>query len=275
MYKLVAIDLDGTLLNTEKEVSERNKRAIALAIEKGVKIVICSGRVYTGARLYAKQVGSSDPIIACNGAIISENIYGNVLYSNILQTGDCLKVIDLCHKHDIYFHVYAGDVMMTEKLGFTSLKYFEKNKMLPPEDRVEIEIVKDMADTVKRMEGNVLKIVVVNNNTELLGKVRNEIAKLPSIDVMSSNYDNFEVMNKGVNKGAALKRLTELLGIPASEMVAIGDNENDISMIKYAGLGIAMDNGEDIAKEASQYVTASNNHDGVAQAIEKFVLGYQ
>lgn len=273
MYKLVAIDLDGTLLNAEKEVSERNKRAIALAIEKGVRIVICSGRVYTGARLYAKQVGSYDPVIACNGAVISENIHGKVLYSNILQTDDCLKVIDICNKNDIYFHVYAGEVMMTEKLGFTSLKYFEKNKMLPPEDRVQIEIVKNMADAVKKMEGKVLKVVVVNDNIELLGKVRTEIEQLTNIDVMSSNYDNFEVMNKGVNKGAALEKLSDMLGIAASEMIAIGDNENDISMIKYAGLGIAMGNGEDITKEASQYITASNNHDGVADAIEKFVLG--
>jgi Cof subfamily protein (haloacid dehalogenase superfamily) len=272
MYKLVAIDLDGTLLNAEKEVSERNKKAIELAIEKGVRIVICSGRVFTGARLYAKQVGSIDPVIACNGAIISENIDGKVLYSNVMRIDDCLRVIDICRKNDIYFHVYAGDVMMTEKLGFTSLKYFEKNKMLPPEDRVQIEIVSDIAEKVKEVKDKVSKVVVVNNDIELLGRTRGEIVQMEGIDVMSSNFDNFEVMNKGVNKGAALKKLSEILGIAPSEMIAIGDNENDISMLKYAGLGVAMGNGEDIAKEVSQYITASNDNDGVAQAIERFVL---
>jgi Cof subfamily protein (haloacid dehalogenase superfamily) len=272
MYKLVAIDLDGTLLNAEKEVSERNKKAIELAIEKGVRIVICSGRVFTGARLYAKQVGSIDPVIACNGAIISENIDGKVLYSNVMRIDDCLRVIDICRKNDIYFHVYAGDVMMTEKLGFTSLKYFEKNKMLPPEDRVQIEIVSDIAEKVKEVKDKVSKVVVVNNDIELLGRTRGEIVQMEGIDVMSSNFDNFEVMNKGVNKGAALKKLSEILGIAPSEMIAIGDNENDISMLKYAGMGVAMGNGEDIAKEVSQYITASNDNDGVAQAIERFVL---
>lgn len=272
MYRLVAIDLDGTLLDTNKEISSRNKRAITLAIEKGVKIIICSGRVFSGARLYAKLVGSKDPIIACNGAIISENINKKIIYSNILATEDCLKIVDICHKHQIYYHVYAGDAMLTEKLGFTSLKYFEKNKSLPLEDRVEIEVVKNMSDKIKKMQGQVLKFVVINDDIELLKRVRYEMEQIPNVDVMSSNYDNFEVMNKGVNKGAALKKISELLDIPSEEMIAIGDNENDISMLEYVGLAVAMDNGEDFVKEAAQYITASNDQDGVAKAIEKFVL---
>lgn len=274
MYRLVAIDLDGTLLDMNKKISNRNKRAIALAKEKGVKIVICSGRVFTGARLYAKQVDSRDPVIACNGAIICENIDGEVIYSDNLDTEAGLKIVDICHKHQVYYHVYSGNTMLTEKLGFTSLKYFENNRLLPLEDRVDIEVVQNMAEKIKSMQGQVLKFVVVTDDTELLRRVRNEIEQIYGVAVMSSNYDNFEVMNKGVSKGAALKRLSELLSIPAGEMMAIGDNENDISMLEYAGLGVAMDNGEDCAKEAAQYVTASNSQDGVAEAIEKFILGF-
>ncbi len=272
MYKLVAIDLDGTLLDSTKEISTRNKKAIASAIEKGVKIVICSGRVYSGARLYAKQIDSRDPIIACNGAVIAEKVDGRVIYSNYLHTEACMKINDIFHKNDLYFHVYAGDTMYTEKLGFTSLKYFEKNKSLPKEDRVDIEIVEDMAAKLKSISGRVLKFVAVADNKELLKIARCEIEQLQNVDVMSSNYDNFEVMQKGVNKGEALKKVSEYLKIPPSEMIAIGDNENDVSMLKYAGLSIAMENGEDIAKEVAQYVTASNNDDGVAQAIERFIL---
>lgn len=273
MYKLVAIDLDGTLLDSAKEISVRNKKAIAYAIEKGVKIVVCSGRVYTGARLYAKQIGSMAPIIACNGAIITENIDGKIIYSNYLQTADCIKVIDIFHKHDLYFHVYADNTMYTEKLGYTSQKYYEKNKLLPPEDRVDIEIVKDMTTTVKSLPGHVLKFVAVSDdNIKLLKSSRAEIEQIKSIDVMSSNYNNIEVLNKGVNKGQALKKISEHLNINPSEMIAIGDNENDISMFNIAGLSIAMENGEDFAKEAANYVTASNDDDGVALAIEKFVL---
>ncbi len=272
MYKLVAIDLDGTLLDSTKEISTRNKKAIASAMEKGVKIVICSGRVYSGARLYAKQIGSKDPIIACNGAVITEKVDGRVIYSNYLHTEACMKINDILHKNDLYFHVYAGDTMYTEKLGYTSLKYFEKNKSLPKEDRVEIEIVEDMASKLKSLSEKVLKFVAVADNREQLKIARYEIEQLQNVDVMSSNYDNFEVLQKGVSKGEALKKISEYLKVPPSEMIAIGDNENDISMFKYAGLSVAMENGEDFAKEAAQYVTASNNDDGVAEAIERFIL---
>lgn len=273
MYKLVAIDLDGTLLNTDKEISERNKKAIASAIRKGIKVIVCSGRVYTGARLYAKQIGSVDPVIACNGAIITEHLDGEVLYSDNLNTEDCLKINDICRKHGVYYHVYAGDTMLTEKLGFTSKKYYERNKALPEEDRVDIEVVDNMAEKLKSIPGKVLKFVIVSEDLQLLRTVRNDMKKIESVDLMSSNYDNFEVMNKGVSKGAALKRLSEILSISAAEMIAIGDNENDISMFEYAGLSIAMGNAESCAKEAAMCMTGANNQDGVAIAIEKYILG--
>ncbi|MDF2987614.1 MAG: HAD-superfamily hydrolase, subfamily [Eubacterium sp.] len=272
MYKLVAIDLDGTLLDTNKEITQRNKKVISMAIEKGIKIVICSGRVYTGARLYAKEIGSKDPIIACNGAIITEKIDGRVIHSEYLDTEVCLRINEICQRHGVYYHVYAGDTMLTEKLGFTSKKYFERNSFLPPEDRVDIEVVENMDTRLKNIPGTVLKFVIVTDDSGLLRRVRKDMEQLAGVDVMSSNYDNFEVMKKGVSKGAALERLSSILGIPASQMIAIGDNENDISMFEYVGLGIAMENGEAVAKAAAKYVTAANDRDGVAYAIEKFIL---
>ncbi len=272
MYKLVAIDLDGTLLDMNKEISDRNKQAIKRAMEKGVKVVICSGRVYTGARLYAREIGSTDPIIACNGAIITEGLDGDIVYSVYMETEVAVKVNSICQKHGIYYHVYAGDTLLTEKLGFTSKKYYERNKFLPPEDRVDIEVVKNMEAKLRELAGKVLKFVIVSDQPQLLKKVRYEMEQLTEVDVMSSNYDNFEVMKKGVSKGAALERLSDLLDIPAHMMVAIGDNENDISMFDYAGLSIAMGNGEPEAKAAAKYVTEANDEDGVAKAIEKFIL---
>ncbi len=272
MYKLVAIDLDGTLLNMNKEISERNKKAIFKAIEKGVKIVVCSGRVYTGARLYAKEIGSRDPVIACNGAVITDKIDGKIIYSDYMDVEVSLKINSICQKHGVYYHVYAGDTMLTEKLGFTSQKYYERNKSLPSEDRVDIEVVQNMEAKLRSIPDTVLKFVIVNDDLQLLRKVRADMEQLQEIDVMSSNFDNFEVMNKGVSKGSALAKLTDLYGIPAQQMIAIGDNENDISMFEYAGMSIAMGNSEEIAKAAANYITASNEDDGVAQAIEKFIL---
>lgn len=273
MYRLVAIDLDGTLLDTNKEISEKNKTAIHMATEKGVKIVICSGRVYSGARIYAKQLGIMDPIIACNGAIIRENTDGKVIYSDFMNTEDCLRILDIFHENNIYFHVYAGETMLTERLDYNSLKYYEKNKALPEKDRVEIDIVTDMERKLRELDGKVLKFVAVSDDSELLATVRKKLSVVETVDVTSSNYNNFEVVNKGVNKGKALERLAEVLKIPPQEMIAIGDNENDIPMFDFAGLGVAMGNAEGCAKEAADYITAANTEDGVAKVIEKFILG--
>lgn len=272
MYKLVAIDLDGTLLNMNKEISERNKRAISKAMERGVKIVICSGRVFTGARLYAKEIGSTDPIIACNGAIITNRPDGDIIYSDYMNMEVSIKINSICQKHGVYYHVYAGNTMLTEKLGYTSKKYYERNRFLPAGDRVDIEVVQNMEAKLQSIPGKVLKFVIVSDDPRLLKSVRTDMEQLREIDVMSSNFDNFEVMNKGVSKGAALEKLTDIFGIPSQQMIAIGDNENDISMFQYAGLGIAMENGEAVAKAAAKYITVSNDEDGVAQAIEKFIL---
>lgn len=272
MYKLVAIDLDGTLLDSNKEISSRNKKVIAMAIKKGTRIVVCSGRVYTGARIYAKQLGTADPVIACNGAIITESINGKVVFSENLDIEVSLKVNSVCQKHGIYYHVYAGETMLTERLAFTSKRYFERNKDLPPEDRVDIQVIANMEEKLKAIPGKVLKFVVISDEPEQLKRVRLDMETIPEIDVMSSNFDNFEVMKKGVSKGAALERLSQMLDIPPEQMIAIGDNENDVSMFEYAGLSIAMENGEHCAKAAANYITASNIQDGVAEAIEKFIL---
>ena len=272
MYKLIAIDLDGTLLNKSKEISQRNMQAIERARNKGVRVVVCSGRVYMGARLFAKQLGLTDPIIACNGAKISENKDGKELFAQHICKDACLEIIDLCHKHNVYYHIYADDIMLSEKMEFATLKYYERNKQLLPEDRVDIEIVADMKHKILTMPQNVLKFVIISQNADVLSKIRREAHLISQVDVMSSNYDNFEIVDKGVSKGEALKFLSKKLSIPPEEMIAIGDNENDISMLKYAGLGIAMGNGEQCAKEIAQYVTATNEEDGVADAIEKFIL---
>ena len=272
MYKLIAIDLDGTLLNNNKEISQRNMQAIALAKNKGVRVIVCSGRVYMGARLFAKQLELTDPIIACNGAKISQNKDGKELFAQHICKEACLEIIDLCHKHNVYYHIYADDIMLSEKMEFATLKYYERNKQLMPEDRVEIEIVADMKRKILTMQQNVLKFVIISQNDDVLAKIRREAHLISQVDVMSSNYDNFEIVDKGVSKGEALKFLSKELGIAPEEMIAIGDNENDISMLKYAGLGIAMDNGEQCAKDIAQYITATNEEDGVALAIEKFIL---
>ncbi|MFZ5351903.1 MAG: Cof-type HAD-IIB family hydrolase [Bacillota bacterium] len=271
-YKMIVMDMDYTLLNREKKVSERNKQAIKYAESKGIIIVVATGRLFTSAAYYARLLGIETPIIASNGAIIREHHTGKTIYQNLLNDFAAYKMIELCKQMELYCHLYTKDAIYTERIINISERYTEWNQALAESDRIRIEVVPRLEELVKTQKGNILKAVVVDENREKLDYIRKEILKACSVSVSQSLKDNIEVMNEGVTKGNAVKILSEIYGIQREQVMAIGDNENDISMIEFAGLGVAMGNGVDGIKQAADYVTGEFDKDGVAQAIEKFVL---
>lgn len=272
MYKLIAVDLDGTLLNSQKEISPENLQALQEAMEKQIKVVVCSGRIFAGARFFARQLGTPDPVIACNGAIIRDMATDEVLRADGLSLENCRQAIELCHEEGIYYHVYIGDTMYAEKLEFSARFYWEKNQKLPEKDRVDIRIAEDMNRVLKEVEVLPSKIVSISRDPEHLQRVRTRMEQIQGMDVVSSFHDNFEVVNHGVSKGVALEFLCRRLGIKPEEVAAIGDNENDISMLRFAGLGIAMGNAEEMARQAACRVTLKNDEHGVAQAVRRYIL---
>lgn len=270
-YKMVVMDMDNTLLNKEKQVSKRNKEALKKAMEKGVHLVVATGRIYVSARFYAKLLGINTPIIASNGAIIKEERTNNVIYKSVLQDEIAMEMVKLCRKHGLFCHLFSYDTVFTEKIINISSRYMEWNESLEGEDKINIKLV-DLEDAIKEERGKILKAVVVDSDEGKLKAIRNEMFNNYGVSVSQSLRNNLEVMNKGVNKGNAIRILCELYGISKEEVIAIGDNENDISMIEYAGMGIAMENAADYIKEKADYITGHYQEDGVAQAIEKFIL---
>jgi len=271
MYKMIAIDLDGTLLNSEKKISAQNKTALRHAMEKGVKIVICSGRIYAFAGKYAREVGSKEPVITCNGAVIRSTDTGEVLFSRPLSTTDCLKVIELCHEEDIYFHFYTDDTMYAEKLERSALNIWKRNMELPEEERINLQITDDAGKILKSSDKPPIKLVAISDDAGKLSRVREKAERIGSVDVTSSGSNNFEVVAKGINKGMALEFLSGKLGINRNEIIAIGDNENDAPMLRYAGMAVAMGNADKAIKDMADFVTLTNDEDGVAEAIKKLI----
>lgn len=272
MYKLIAVDLDGTLLNSNKRISKRNKDAIKKAIEKGVHVVVCSGRIYAGAKIFGAEIGTNLPLITCNGARIKDMKTEEVIYSRPMDVILCKRIVDILQEEKVYFHTYIEDIMYTERLGFSSLFYWERNKELPEDERVDIRVIACTKEVLNKYPDDISKMVVICEDLEKLAKVRARIEDIDGVQVLSSNFDNFEIMDARVSKGNALKFLADRYDVKQEEVIAIGDNENDLSMLEYAGLSIAMANGEDYVKDICKYVTLSNNEDGVAYALEKFVL---
>jgi len=271
-YKLICIDMDGTLLNDKKIISEGNHRAIKAASEKGVRIAVCTGRIFTSADFFSELLGVKSPVIASNGAYIREKDRDEVVYKSTLGVEKCKKLLSVFRQYNLYPHYYTSNIVFTEKLIHSSSFYMEVNKTLPKDKQIEIVLVEDWNEIFEKYESEIFKGIAVEEDLEKLQSAKKTLGNLEEFEVVSSRFDNFEVMNKGVSKGNAVKILGEYYGIKREQIICIGDSENDLSMIKFAGLGVAMGNGNAAVKEAAQYITDSNNCDGVAKVIEKFVL---
>ena len=267
MYKLVAIDMDGTLLNSDKVISKGNKVAIKKAIKKGVKVVITSGRGLKGLDKFLDEIhlrGENEYLIANNGG----TIYRTSDFKCISYKG--LKGRDLVKAH-----------ALSKEFGLNMIAYTHEGSIAAEENeftRFESEYV-----------GNPVKILNFNTDvddedeiTKILFSQTEEFLEKKMLEIPKEFYSEYnvvktmpivlEVMDKDCNKGYGVKVLADKLGIKKEEIICIGDQANDIEMITYAGLGIAMGNAIEELKNVAEYVTLDNDNDGVAKAIEKFIL---
>ncbi|ERI89913.1 Cof-like hydrolase [Clostridiales bacterium oral taxon 876 str. F0540] len=272
MYKLLCTDMDGTLLNSEGKISEKNLKYIKMAHDKGVKVTICTGRIYTSASYFADLIGVQVPVIAANGAYIREKDRDEVIYKSVLGYENCKKVLKVLKKYEINPHFNSPSVIFTGKISHASANYEKANKILPKDKQIDIRVVENWEEIFIQYEDDILKCICIDDDIKKLFKAKEELLQQEGLEVVSSNYNNFEVMCKGVSKGKAVEILAGYYNIKKEDIICIGDNENDISMIKYAGLGVAMENGESFVKNAADYITKSNNEDGVAKVIEKFII---
>lgn len=271
-YKMLVTDMDYTLLNKDKDVSERNKKALKAAMDKGVHVVVATGRIYTSALYYARLLGISTPIIASNGAIIREEQTDDTMYQSLLPETAIKEMIRLTREIGLYCHFFSKDTIYTERLVNVSSRYTEWNKFLAEKDQVKIRLLDRFEDMTEYQKNEIFKAVVVDNDNSKLQYIRSEVLKTGIVTVSQSLSDNIEVMNKEVSKGNAVAKLAEIYDIKPAEIITLGDNENDISMIEYAGLGVAMGNAVQLLKDRADYITADYMDDGVAQVIEKFIL---
>ena len=271
-YKLLCTDMDGTLLNDNKEISEVNRKAIVKAIDKGVIVTICTGRIFTFVNYYAQILGIKAPVIASNGAYIRCGTNHEVLYKGALGIENCRKIMQVLNKHGINPLFNSMDRILTGHVSSSSESYLKFNKTLDAEHQFKVKVIEDWESTFIEYEEDILKCIAINNNLEIIKAAKEEVSLIDSLEVVSSLYNNFEVMAKGVSKGKAVEFLANYYNIKREEIICIGDNENDLSMIDYAGLGVAMENSLEEVKSRSDYTTISNNADGVAKVIEKFIL---
>ncbi|SMC35025.1 Cof-type HAD-IIB family hydrolase [Sporomusa malonica] len=273
-YKLVCIDVDGTLLNNKHEITKRTKEILLKAHKLGVHIVISTGRMYTDAEYYSNLIGVKSPVIASNGAFIKEKDNGKVIYQDALGESLSLELLEIFYKHRTkpYFctphKFYYGNIMF--KLFYIATKILGSRS-----NNLDMEYVfswQQWREILCKEKDNIVKCEIIYRDAALIYELRNELKKIEQLEIVDSSKYNIEITRKGVSKGKAVAMLASLYNLKSEDIITIGDSENDLSMIEYAGLGIAMGNASDSVKQKADYITDSNDHEGVANAIERFVL---
>lgn len=274
--KLICIDMDGTLLNSKHEVSDENKKAIKKAHDRGVNIALCTGRMFLSAKYYADLIGINTPIIASNGAFIKNGYNDKAIYENPLPKDIAIEIYKIAKKYGLTIQFNSWNVLFMETPASEEHAYVVMNRDLPEEKRVKFIINEKLDEAIQNYEGNILKAGVIEKaaNKDKLWTAKEEIKDIfrDKLHVVSSGDNNFEITVGSVSKGNAAAFLANMLNIPQEEVMCIGDSENDLSMIKYAGIGVAMGNGLDIVKEAADFITDTNDNSGVGKAIKHFVL---
>lgn len=262
VYQLAALDLDDTLLNAEKHLTPKNREALMAAIAKGTHIVLASGRAYPGVENYNRMLENKDYTIVCGGAQVVDP-EGNVVYSTYVSPITAKQVMRWAVTHGAYFQVYMDDgYHYLARTEFTD--FYEKHCGYPGiENPGLLEVEPVLAS----------KILIIDE-PERLEKFRSELAAMfPELALKKSQANFLEVMNPEATKGSALEFLSGKLGIGPERIIAVGDSEIDESMLRFAGVGIAVENASEACKQAADDITASCEEDGVALAIEKYILG--
>lgn len=280
MIKCIAIDMDGTLLNQNHVVSKQNADAIKLAQQKGVEVVIATGRSYKEASPVLKEAGIETPIICVNGAEV-RSVTGEVQYYTPLHNEEVKKVVTVLNKHDIYFEMYTQEGTYSndyDKALATIIDIFASaNRTQEYEEVVEaakerftegnIQIIDSYEGLLESDDTIVYKLLAFSLDSNNLENARNELKSMEKIAVSASGKENIEITNVEAQKGIALTSFTGERNISMADAMAIGDNFNDISMLERAGHSVAMGNAPDEVKNVAKAVTDTNINSGVAKAI--------
>ena len=270
--RLIAMDLDGTLLTTDKRLTARNRSAMEKAAEMGNYIVPATGRIYAGLPEEIRELPFIRYLILANGAAVYDREEDQVLYRAEIPQQTALQVFDWLDGFPAIYDCYQdGQAYMTAEM----LKKADRYAPSPIYLKMILSLrkpVPDLKEQIRKRGGAIQKIQAFCQTAETQELVMQKTAeRFPQLAVTSSIARNIEINDGRANKGAALQALCEYLGIETEGAVAFGDGSNDLSMIRAAGIGVAMENGVQAAKDAADRIAPGNDEDGVGRVIEDLI----
>ncbi len=281
--------MDDTLLAPDLTIPPRSRRSLQKAAGKGVLVTLATGRMFRSVLPYARELGITAPLIAYNGALIQHPRTGEIFFHEQIPFEHAKRVAAVCRENDLHLNVYINDILYVERLR-PEAEYYRKISGVEP------EVVGDLVEFLQNMEKagsstaggsngaghpdqapggglsptKLLVIVAPEASEKWLSFFRGQFPEI--LHVTGSKLEFVEMMVEGVSKGRALALLAGRLGIEPAEVMAIGDGYNDLEMLQFAGVSVAMGNAPAVLKARASYVTRPNTEEGVAEAIERFVL---
>lgn len=272
MVKIIAFDLDGTTLKGHSELSAENKSAMLRAHEKGIVLVPATGRLRTFIPEVIREIPEIRYFITSNGAAVYDKQLQKEIYTQALSNEKALEIQKVLDDYDLYVEYYMDGFALTladnplhpekfgipeERLVFTKKKY---------------KFIENYTDYLKETGLAPQKINMPFIAPELYDEVYRRVSEVSGLFLTSSLPNNLEINSDKTSKGDAIRALIEILDIDKSEVMAIGDNENDVPMLTFAGVSVAMGNAEDDIKAQAKYVTDTCENFGFAKAVEKYAL---
>ena len=288
MYKLVVIDLDGTMLNSYGVVTNKTKEVIKKVEEQGIEVVIASGRPIDSIKEIAKEIESKNYFIAGNGAIIYDIKNDEIIYEKTLSKEKVLEIIKICEENSISYNIYTENEILATSLKYNVLYYHKENLKKEESKKTKINLVKNMYDYVKNKEdARFLKITICDENKTVFNSIIRKIKEIKDIEVLEISHMSRKTIKQGteefeisyyyteistgdVDKWNAIEFLMEKSKVKKEEIMAIGDNLNDKKMIENAGLGVAMGQSTPVILKLADEVTSSNDEEGISEILQKY-----
>lgn len=290
MYKLIAIDLDGTLLNSKGIISDKNKEAIKKAQEKGIEVILASGRSKDSVRNFATEINSNKYLIAGNGAL-TYNIQKNKdVCDKSIKKKDILEILKICEENSIFYSLHTKYTILTKSLKYSQLVFYSENLTKPENKRTSINVIPNLYEYIQNSNVETyLKVTIQDADRSIFNNIIKKLKQVKNVDVIevehstkkiikindeetTLQYYYTEITRKNTNKWTALKAISRRMGIRRKDIMTIGDNINDKEMIENAGCGVVMGNSALASKNIGDLIVSDHNSDGVAEAIEKVIL---
>lgn len=271
-YRLVALDLDGTLLNSRMQIQDETVEVLKLVREKGIQVMVVTGRHHVAAFAYWDQLGLELPAVCCNGAYLYDFRARRALLANPLSKVQAHQLLDIARRHGIYCMVYVDEVMAYEQTCDFLRRLMAWSAGLPERVRPALRQVDSFEALIDEADA-IWKFATACDDAATMDEFVHEVQERMGLSCEASSRNRVDVAQTGNTKGARLAEWISSQGISLSEVIAFGDHHNDIDMLRVAGMGVAMGNADERVQSAANWVTGSNDGSGIADALQRFVLG--